>query len=528
MVDAPFLVSRALGRSGRWPAGTIRVMSERFRARSIGLCCAATMLIGGCGTSSSTHPSPSSSAPSVSSSPGSALSQSATGTPSSSSSTGGSTTTSTSIAGSAPTGVTLPTTAAGRQAAWLLGRLDHLPISDAELAAHFAPAFLAAVPAIELNATLKQVRGLRVTAIVTATATALVANVQVQGTTLQLLLSVGLDGKIGGLRLVPAGAASGSAATPTTVPPAASWSQVDAALKSVVPTARLLVADVTDDTCRTVHGLDATTAAPLGSAFKLYVLDAVAQAIAAGKLSWTQKLTVTDAVKSLPSGELQNVAAGTTVTVQQAALLMISISDNTAADLLLGLVGQNAVEQAMRDTGMADPARNIPFPATRELFVLKLSDYPQLVDQYLAATTAGKSALLRQTHAVPLSALDAKAWTTPLDIDTVEWFASATDICQAYLSLGRLSTQPALAPLNEVLSVNSGQIPLSHTEFPKVWFKGGSEPGVVTLNYRVTTASGRTYVASLLTENPGAAIPTSADSRLLQILAGAIELAAKG
>ena len=424
--------------------------------------------------------------------------------------------------------MSLPTTAAGRQAAWLLGRLDQLPISDAELAAHFAPAFLAAVPAIELNTTLEQVRGLRVTAIVTATATALVANVQVQGTMLQLLLSVGLDGKIGSLRLAPAGAASGSAATPTTVAAASSWSQVDAALKSVVPTARLLVADATDNTCRTVHGLDASTAAPLGSAFKLYVLDALAQAIAAGKLSWTQKLTVTDAVKSLPSGELQNVAAGTTVTVQQAALLMISISDNTAADLLLGLVGPDAVEQAMRDTGMADPARNIPFPATRELFVLKLSDYPKLAEAYLAATTAGKSALLRQTHAVPLAALDAKAWTTPLDIDTVEWFASTTDICQVYLSLGHLSAEPALAPLKTILSANSGQIPLSHSEFPSVWFKGGSEPGVLTLNYRVMTASGRTYVASLLTEDSTAAIPASATGAMLGILAGAIELAAKG
>ncbi len=384
------------------------------------------------------------------------------------------------------------------------------------------------MPAVELNTTLKQLQGLRVTGVVTSTPTVLVATTQVAGTTLQLRLSVGADGRISGLRLIPVGATSGSATLPTSTPPAASWAQVDTALKAVVPTARLLVAQVDGDSCRTVHGLDARTAAPLGSAFKLYVLDALARAIAAGKVSWTQRLTVTDAVKSLPSGDLQNAATGTTVTVQQAAILMISISDNTAADLLLGLVGRAAVEQAMTDSQMADPARNIPFPATRELFVLKLSDYPQQANRYLGADTAGRVALLGQTHTVAMSALDLAGWTSPRDIDSLEWFASATDICRVYASLGDLARAPGLAPLSQILSVNSGGIPLSSTAFPSIWFKGGSEPGVVTLNYRVTTASGRTYVASLLTEHPAAAIPASATASMLTILAGALELAARG
>ena len=507
----------------------MRSMGRRWWVRKVAVSGAAALLIAGCSGGGSTSASSS----------GSASGPSASAAVSSPSSTGSATSSinsapisvipSPTIAGSsAAVGVSLPTTPAGAQATWLLGRLDRLPIPDAELTAHFEPAFLAAVPAVELNTTLKQLQGLRVTGVVTSTPTGLVATTQVAGTTLQLRLAVGADGRISGLRLIPAEASTGGPTSPTAAPAAASWAQVDTALKAVVPTARLLVAQVAGDSCRTVHGLDATTAAPLGSASKLYVLDALARAIAAGKVSWTQKLTVTDAVKSLPSGELQNAAAGTMVTVQQAAILMISISDNTAADMLLGLVGRAAVEQAMTDSAMADPARNIPFPATRELFVLKLSDYPQLANRYLGADTAGRTALLSQTHTVALSALDLTAWTGPRNIDTLEWFASATDICRVFASLGDLARAPGLAPLSQILSVNSGGIPLSPNVFPSIWFKGGSEPGVITLNYRVRTASGRTYVASLLTENPTAAIPASATAHMLTILAGALELAAQG
>jgi beta-lactamase class A len=125
------------------------------------------------------------------------------------------------------------------------------------------------------------------------------------------------------------------------------------------------VARVTGGGCQAVHAVDATTPAPLGSAFKLYVLDALARAITAGTVSWDQRLTLTSQLTSLPSGELSTEPAGTQVTVLQAAEDMISSSDNTAADLLLTLVGRTAVESAAVASGMADPALDTPFLTTR-------------------------------------------------------------------------------------------------------------------------------------------------------------------
>ncbi len=116
-----------------------------------------------------------------------------------------------------------------------------------------------------------------------------------------------------------------------------------------------------------VDSIDPATAAPLGSAFKLYVLDALGNAVASGKVRWNQPLTVTAQLKSLPSGELQNEPDGTQISVQDTAAKMISISDNTAANMLINLLGRSAVEAALSTTGMADPVLDRPFLTTRGL-----------------------------------------------------------------------------------------------------------------------------------------------------------------
>ena len=139
------------------------------------------------------------------------------------------------------------------------------------------------------------------------------------------------------------------------------------------------------------------------------MLDALARAIAAGTVSWNQRLTLTSQLTSLPSGNLATEPAGTQVTVMQAAEDMISSSDNTAADLLITLVGRTAVESAAASSGMADPALDTPFLTTRELFVLKLDDWPALASRYLALGAAGGQAMLTGTvNRVPLSALTSR------------------------------------------------------------------------------------------------------------------------
>ena len=139
-------------------------------------------------------------------------------------------------------------------------------------------------------------------------------------------ISVDSAGLISGLLLVPY------------QPPPTSWAQVDQDLGALAPDASLLVARVSPGgSCTPVHQVAASTARPLGSMFKLFVLGALAHQIAAGRVSWTQELTVTDALKPQGSGSLQDDPDGTRVSVQQTAAMMISISDNTAANMLIHL-----------------------------------------------------------------------------------------------------------------------------------------------------------------------------------------------
>ena len=119
----------------------------------------------------------------------------------------------------------------------------------------------------------------------------------------------------------------------------------------------------------------------LGSAFKLYVLAALSRAVSEGRLSWDQVVPL-DA-KSFPSGIMQKWPDGAPVTLQTAATLMISISDNTATDLVLKTVGRDAVEAEMRASGHADLGKTLPFLTTREMFVIKASD---LGETYAAAS----------------------------------------------------------------------------------------------------------------------------------------------
>jgi beta-lactamase class A len=415
-----------------------------------------------------------------------------------------------------------PGTPAGAQLRWLIAAAAHLPISGAQVRAHFDAAFLAQVSPAMLNQGLQAATGVQLLSIQLSEPGTLIAIVSTRGILprAQVALTVDSRGLISGLGISPA----------TTAPVPATWAGVDAALRSVAPQVRLLVADVSNGSCQPVHSIDPATAAPLGSAFKLYVLDALGTAVAAGAVRWNQPLTVTAQLKSLPSGDLQNEPDGTQISVEDTAAKMISISDNTAAGMLINLLGRPAVEAALSTTGMADPARDRPFLTTREMFILKLSQWPALANRYIAANQAGRRALLASTvDPAPLPAMAAaQAWTAPRDINSIEWFASADDICRAYTALAALARRPGLSPIGQVLSLNDGGLQLDPAQWKTTWFKGGSEPGVLTLAYLATTRTGHSYVVTVLAENPSQPInQATAAPAMLSAIKAAFTLAAR-
>jgi beta-lactamase class A len=431
--------------------------------------------------------------------------------------------------GSSATRTTSSPAAAADQARWLLGAAEHLPIPAAPVRAHFARSFLAQVTPAALNQALAQAAGLlsgsgrvRFAQVSANRPGRFVATVTRGSAAAQLTLTLAVDGHglIDLLTIKPKAAA----------PVAADWRAIDTAARSVAPDVHMLVARLSANGCQTIDGIGAGAGAPLGSAFKLYVLDALGRAVAGHRLSWSDRLTITSALKSLPSGVLQNEPDGATVSVRDAVDKLISLSDNTAADVLINRLGRRAVETTLTQTGMARPGRDEPFLTPRELFILKLAQWPELARSYLTADAPQRRALLAGTvDRAPLpTAQDVAGWAAPRDIDSIEWFASPRDICRVYSSLTDLAARPGLSPLAGALQIADGGLGLDRTQWPQTWFKGGSEAGVLTLTYEATARSGQRYVVAVLASNPHALIDeVTAGPVLLSAIRSAFALAAK-
>ena len=253
---------------------------------------------------------------------------------------------------------TVPDAAVGRQLTWFLGAVAEVPWSRQVIQAHFDPGFLAQVSPDQINSLLEEV-SVRLGASLTGVLWQYPARDPV---TLRAVADIGGLQSAVSISVDSAGLISGLLLTPYQPPPA-SWAQVDQDLGALAPDASLLAARVSPGgSCTPVHQVAASTARPLASMFKLFVLGALAHQITAGRVSWTRELTVTDALKSPGSGSLQDDPDGTRLSVQQTAAMMISISDNTAADMLIRLAGRSAVQAQDRQAPPPHqpPARRLP------------------------------------------------------------------------------------------------------------------------------------------------------------------------
>ncbi|HEX3782552.1 MAG TPA: serine hydrolase [Pseudonocardiaceae bacterium] len=400
------------------------------------------------------------------------------------------------------------------QLRWVVSATANLPVPDSVLEQHFsATALQAAGGPDKLNQLLGELGPLSLGKILDNEPTTVTAIISAAKTSYLGELVVDSTGLISSFGLGPY------------LPAPQSWSALSTQLSTLAPQVSFAASEIQPNgQCRLLYGDNANTDRPLGSAFKLYVLGALGNAVAEHKASWTEQLAIHENWKSLPSGVLQNDPAGTKLTLRQYADYMISISDNTAADHLIHFLGRDAVQDQLVRFGNHDAAEDVPFLTTRELFVLKGVQYPTLADAYLALPRPAKAAALVAADQVPLSQV--KAWTNAEDVDQLEWFASPTDICRAYAGLAKENAAPGLSPIGAALSINDGGIGLDRARYPTVWFKGGSEPGVLTLNYLAKTADGRVLVDSVMLADPTTAFDESAvTGAVLALARGGIQLA---
>lgn len=221
----------------------------------------------------------------------------------------------------------------------------------------------------------------------------------------------------------------------------------------------------------------------VGSAFKLLVLRAYEDAVAAGRIGRDDVVPLTAQDLSLPSGVVQDLAPGTGLTLDSLAGLMLSVSDNTATDMLLRILGRDAVE-------VLSP-RNRPFLSTGDLFRLQGAGADTL-DEWAAADPERRRQMQAALADAPLpdpAALHRPVW------DKAEWYLTANEICDLLLGLREA---PALnGPPNALVATEGWRW---------IGFKGGSEFGVLNLSAAGITPDGRP-VCAVVTANAQTAQP---------------------
>lgn len=392
--------------------------------------------------------------------------------------------------------VQIPDTAAGRASRWVLEHLaaERGPTAG-EAAAAFAPVFLAEVAASDVAAVFDQLRALGPFTVTGYAEGDGGARTEVTGADdARYVISVSTDDDelIQGLFLQPA----------QELPTIGSLEEAVEAIAAAAPESSFLLAEVTGDgadaACEPVATVEPDVLRPVGSVFKLYVLGAVVRAVDQGDLAWIDTLTLTDELRSLPTGTLQEEPTGTTVSVREAADAMIAISDNTATDLLVDAVGREAVEAAVVRMGHSAPEVLSPFLTTREMFELAFVS----ASARRAWTEATGSDPLdedprvseRQRDVVDALAggelvLDASLVVRPAWPDGLDWFATAEDVCRAHVALQAMATTEAGAPLREILSRNPGLGDVG--DLDHVAFKGGSTPGAITGSWYVEAQDSR-------------------------------------
>lgn len=251
-----------------------------------------------------------------------------------------------------------------------------------------------------------------------------------------------------------------------------------------------------------VLALNAERPLALGSTFKLYVLTALARSVAEGKHRWDEVVPLT--ARSFPSGVAQDWPVGTPATLQTLATLMLQISDNTATDQLIAVLGRSAVEAELRRTNL-EPSKSLPFLMTREMFLIK-SD-PQLRSRYQTANEAQRRRMLTELESrdAPLATVTAAFGGNPLAIDSIEWFASPESLRR----LMRTLDDPQFERARALMTANRNLDGQAASNWAFVGFKGGSEPGVLNLTWLLQDKAERWHMLTVGWNNPAAPVDTA-------------------
>ncbi len=211
-----------------------------------------------------------------------------------------------------------------------------------------------------------------------------------------------------------------------------------------------------------------------GSSFKMAVLNAAQQAVILGKFKWETPITLKAEDFVVSSPILSKKKAGDTLSMREVADAMIQVSDNTATDTLIRLLGREAIEKFILP-------RNIPLLTTKNMLELKHQNNTKLLEEYRKSTLEKKRGILQKIDATPITPDLKLDKPTALDL---EWYYTPLELCNLMIQVQD----------NSSMQINPG-IAIK-TDWTQVAFKGGSEAGVLSLTTYLKSKLNKHYCVS--------------------------------
>lgn len=386
----------------------------------------------------------------------------------------------------------------------------------ADLAAFFSPGFLAAVPPEKFAALNKQlgaangaVTGIESIEAVTPFSGIVRVGFERAIATMRIAVDPQAPHRVTGLVI------TGMSARET------SLEEVAAALKALPGSVGFVLTPLDGSAPVLSHNPDQLFA--IGSEFKLVILAELVRAVTAGERHWDEEIVLDG--KPLPGGAYAQRAAGTKVKLRELAEKMISVSDNSATDLLLAALGREKVEAMLEVVGWSHPERSRPFLGALDMFKLKGIGSGALAQRWLALDEAGRRAMLEgEIGPAPLSSISPTLFLDgkPVLVDRIEWFASPMDMVRTMDWLRRNTESGPAAEARAILARNSGVGASAASGWAYVGYKGGSEPGVIAMTLLLQDRQGGWHALSAKWNKPDAPVD---ETRFATLIARAVELA---
>jgi len=219
---------------------------------------------------------------------------------------------------------------------------------------------------------------------------------------------------------------------------------------------------------------------PTASSSKLAILNALLDAYSSNALERSTTVRLSGKHKSQATGILQTWPEGVELTVESLAMLMMSLSDNSAADVLLEAVGSTLMSPYVKT--------NRPYLTTRQITLLRADENKTLADVWLQCITEeDRSAVLHQVdelHVESDNLLKVTNSPSALLIKSTEWFYSVRQLCKF---ISRVAEHPAF-------QINLGQA--AGQRWDKVAYKGGLESNIINATYDLVSRDGNHFTLS--------------------------------